>query len=139
MRVLVDTNIWSLALRRRPTKLGSRERALVAECKELVAEGRAVLLGLVRQELLSGIVERGHFEALSRRLRSFDDEPLSAEEYEQAADCFNRCRSRGVQGSVVDMLICAVALRREMAVFTQDTDFNRYAKLLRFKLHTPRK
>jgi len=44
-----------------------------------------------------------------------------------------------VQGSVVDMLICAVALRRGMAVFAQDTDFARYARHLRFKLHSPRK
>jgi len=110
----------------------------VAECKELVGEGRAVLLGLVRQELLSGIANRQHFEALRQKMRSFDQEPLSTEDHEQAAECFNHCRSKGVQGSVVDMLICAVALRRGIPVFTRDTDFNRYAKLLRLKLHSPR-
>ena len=138
MRVIVDTNIWSLALRRRAKKLSSDERALVAECKELVGEGRAVLLGVVRQEVLSGVSRPAHFEALSAKLRQFDDEPVTRSDHEHAAACFNRCRAKGVQGSVVDMLICAVAERRGAAVFTTDADFSRYAKYLPFSLHSPR-
>jgi len=139
MRVLVDTNIWSLVFRRLPKKLASHEHALVTECRELVSEGRAVLLGLVRQEILSGIARRSHFDALREKLRCFDDEPLSVEDHEHAADCFNRCRAKGIQGSVVDMLICAVALRRGMAVFSADADFLRYVRHLGFPLHVPRR
>jgi predicted nucleic acid-binding protein len=138
MRVVVDTTIWSLALRRSPERLSHREVVLVDEWDQLVREGRTVLLGVVRQEVLSGVARQRQFELLREMLGTFDDEPVTSADHEQAADCFNRCRSKGVQGSVVDLLICAVALRRGMTVFTRDADFDRYAKLLRFKLHSPR-
>lgn len=35
---------------------------------------------------------------------------------------------RGIAGSTVDLLICAVAVRREWTVFTRDLDFERYAE-----------
>jgi predicted nucleic acid-binding protein len=139
MRVIIDTSIWSLVLRRHAKNLGTHERASVAECKQLVSEARAVLLGVVRQELLSGITKRAQFHALREKLRQFGDEPLSSEDHEHAAACFNRCRAKGVQGSVVDMLICAVAERRGMAVFTTDADFCHYAKHLPFRLHKPQR
>jgi hypothetical protein len=55
MKVLVDTSIWSLALRRRPGDLNPNENLLVTELTELIQEGRAAIIGLIRQELLSGI------------------------------------------------------------------------------------
>ena len=58
MNILVDTSVWSLALRRKTESLNATERFLVAELSELIREGRARLVGLVRQELLSGIFGR---------------------------------------------------------------------------------
>ena len=55
MIVLVDTTIWSLALRRRPQALNEHERLLVEEWVRLVRLGQAVLIGPIRQEVLSGI------------------------------------------------------------------------------------
>jgi len=55
MNVLVDTSVWSLALRRKNESLTTNERFLVTELSELIREGRARVIGLVRQELLSGI------------------------------------------------------------------------------------
>ena len=55
MNVLVDTSIWSLALRQNIESLNTTEKFLVAELSELIREGRARLIGLVRRELLSGI------------------------------------------------------------------------------------
>ena len=139
MRVIIDTNIWSLMLRRLHRDLTRRERALSAELEELVGEGRAMLLGMIRQELLSGIVRQDHFEALRQRLRQFDDEPITSADHEHAAACFSGCRAQGVQGGPVDMLICAVAERRRASVFTLDRDFVGYAKPLGFSLHAPRR
>ncbi len=51
--VLVDTSVWSLALRRKPEHLSPREQLLVAEWSELVREGRVQMIGPIRQELLS--------------------------------------------------------------------------------------
>ena len=55
MKVLVDTSVWSLSLRRSSTKRSEQERVIVAELGALVEDGRAAIIGPVRQELLSGI------------------------------------------------------------------------------------
>ena len=136
MKVLVDTTIWSLALRRKKT--ARREKALIAELAELVREMRAVLIGPVRQELLSGIAEAGQFELVRRHLAVFDDLDITTGDFEAAARAYNTCRGKGVQGSHVDFLICAVAEHHEATVFTTDKDFARYAEHLEFALHQVR-
>lgn len=131
MSVLVDTSVWSLALRRRRPADGVHER----ELRELLREGRIVMMGAIRQELLSGVRAAEQFKKLKLRLRAFEDLVLVPEDYEEAATCFNRCRAAGVQGSSVDVLICAVSLRRRLSIFTTDSDFEQYAKVLPLKLH----
>ena len=97
-----------------------------------------VLLGPVRQELLSGIRVKGQFELLRGHLRAFPDLELESRDYEEAAAAFHRCRGRGIQGSNTDFLICAAASRRNLAVYTTDRDFARYAKVLGLELYKPR-
>lgn len=134
MNVLVDTSVWSLALRRG----ASRATAETAELVELIREGRVLMLGAIRQELLSGIRAADQFARLRDHLRAFRDLPLDEADYEDAAACFNRCRARGVQGSNTDFLLCAVARRREAAILTTDLDFRRFASLVRVRLHVVR-
>ncbi len=45
MMVLVDTPVWSLALRRKPGDLNPREQALTRALAELIREGRAQIVG----------------------------------------------------------------------------------------------
>ena len=71
MIVLVDTTIWSLALRRRAESLNDGERRIVEEWVSLVRSGEAVLLGPIRQEVLSGIRSRKTFASLQERLDDF--------------------------------------------------------------------
>ena len=139
MNVLIDTAVWSLALRRKPQDLSAAEKATVAELTELIQEGRARIIGLVRQELLSGIKTSGQYEKLRGILRSFPDEAVSTSDYEAAAKASNECRAKGVAVSVSDMLICAIALARDWPIFTTDPGFRNYARVLPVKLHTPRK
>ena len=139
MNILVDTSVWSLALRRAPRDLSPAERAVVAELTELINEGRAKIIGLVRQELLSGIKAPGQFAKLQEILRSFQDEPLATSDYEAAAAASNQCRGKGLAVSVSDMLICAVAQSRGWAIFSTDPDFKRYASVLSLELHSTRK
>jgi predicted nucleic acid-binding protein len=96
------------------------------------------MIGPVRQELLSGFKSRAQFEQLRDHLRSFPDLALESSDYEEAASVFNQCRERGIQGSNTDFLICAVAIRRDLSIFTTDGDFKHYARVLRFELHYPR-
>jgi len=136
MSVLVDTTIWSLALRRRPADLNAGEHLLVTEWTELVKTGRARIIGVVRQELLSGIKQHALFEALREALSAFPDERVETEDHEAAARAGNDCRSKGIAVSLVDMLLCAVAHRHGMSIFTTDPDFARYARVLHLKLHS---
>ena len=135
MQVLVDTSIWSLALRRRRGQLSVAEKERVASLEELIRDGRARLIGPIRQELLSAIREPAQFGKLREQLQAFQDERLTAEDYEQAAQCSNDCRRKGLAGSGIDFLICAVAIARGWHVFTSDTDFRSYAKVIPVQLH----
>ncbi len=128
MKVLVDTCIWSLALRRK--RRTEKERKTVAILTDLIAELRVCMIGPVRQEILSGIRHSVQFEMVRERLRAFPDLQLERDDFELAAEYFNRCRSKGIQGSNTDFLICAVANRRHLAVFTQDRDFLMFKKAL---------
>jgi len=38
-------------------------------------------------------------------------------DYESAAEAGNRCRAKGVVVSIVDILLCAVAMKREVVDF----------------------
>ena len=60
---------------------------------------------------------------------------LESSDYEEAARMHNQCRNRGIAGSAIDFLICAVAGRRGWQVFTTDRDFERYQRVLGVKLY----
>ena len=73
MTVLVDTSVWSLALRRRSRSLSAEEELVRGELAELIREGRAQMIGPMRQEVLSGIRSRSQYERLRQDLRAFED------------------------------------------------------------------
>jgi predicted nucleic acid-binding protein len=139
VKVLVDTAVWSLALRRKSEALGATEKRIVAELTELISEGQAAIIGMVRQELLSGVKTAEQYERLRARLHAFDDEQVDRADYEHAVRFSNACRAKGIAVFAVDLLICAVAIKRDWAIFTTDPDFATYAKVLPVKLHRPRK
>jgi predicted nucleic acid-binding protein len=135
MLVLVDTPVWSLALRRISTNLNQREQRLTTALQELIRDGRAQLLGPVRQELLSGIRQEPSFRKLRDHLRAFDEPRIEVSDHEEAAHINNQCRSQGIAGSAIDFLICAAASRRDWQIFTTDQDFTRYASVIPLKLY----
>ena len=124
MKVLVDTSVWSLAFRRK------QPDDIVEKLVDLIHASLVVMIGPVRQELLSGIPNNKEFNDLKSRLEHFDDLPIATSDYEKAAEFYNICRSCGVQGSHVDFLICAVAANNNLRIFTTDKDFEQYAKHL---------
>jgi predicted nucleic acid-binding protein len=132
MNVIVDTSVWSLVLRR-----SSPDPETTRIVNALVHQGRAQMLGIIRQELLSGVHTAERFEALRAELAHFQDLPVESEDHERAARLFNRCRTKGVQGSNIDFLICALALRHDLLVFTTDADFTHIAKVVHLKLFKP--
>lgn len=136
MKVLVDTSVWSLALRRpKNTTLSPEQQNVVSALADLMRDGRAVMMGAIRQELLSGIKTQVGFEALKSSLTAFEDVPLTMQDYEKAAEVFNTCRANGVQGSNTDFLICAVSINLQLPIFSVDNDFFNYQKHLQVLLY----
>ena len=132
MKVLVDTCIWSLALRRKSPSIRSPVKELIS----LIEDHRVQMIGPIRQEILSGIRHKNQFKKISQQLNAFPDMILETEDYETAAEFYNSCRSKGIQGSNTDFLICAIASRRKLAIYTSDQDFKRFKKCFPIHLHT---
>lgn len=126
MKVLVDTSIWSLALRR----AGDPNSPARQQLSELIAGHRAQIIGPIRQELLSGIKDERQFEQLATHLSAFPDLPVVADDYVTAAKFFNLCRKNGIQGSNTDFLICAAAIRNRISILTADDDFRQFARVI---------
>lgn len=135
MTVLVDTSVLSVALRRqRPDLRSPAEQAVADRLIRLSDDDEAAIIGMVRQELLSGVRHAEQFERLRTLLDGFVYVPVTAADHDLAAEQFNRCRSKGVAATDIDMLVCAAAVRRALPVFTTDGDFERYAKVLNFRI-----
>jgi predicted nucleic acid-binding protein len=133
--VLVDTPVWSLALRRKAAGLKAEEKAIHQQLIDLIQAGRVQMMGPIRQEILTGIREQSLFTRIRDFLRSFDEPGIDLQDYEEAARMHNVCRTRGMAASPIDVLICAVAHRRSWRIFTLDRDFNHYARVLAIKLY----
>ena len=129
--VIVDTCIWSLAFRSKT----SRNQKVTEELTSLIKENRAKMIGLIRQEILSGYSDFARYEKLRDKLRAFPNEQVIDADYESAAEYSNICRRKGIQGSHADFLICAVSTRLEMEIYTSDKDFNYYSKYIPISLY----
>jgi predicted nucleic acid-binding protein len=135
VKVLVDTSVWSLALRRKEaSSLNPDEQKLKAELVQAIEDGRVAILGLIRQELLSGIKEQAQFDQVKAGLDPFLDEPISTADHEYAARIYNQCRNEGVETGTVDILICAIAVLRGWDVLSNDVSLNRCLALAK-KFH----
>lgn len=132
MKVIADACAWSLSLRRRnQAELSRVEQTVHAELMEALEDGRVMVIGPIRQEVLSGIRSAAQFEQLRRALASFPDEPITTQHYEEAARLFNLCRSRGVECGSTDILICAIAAQRQWSILTYDKGLQRCIETLR--------
>ncbi|HEY6139267.1 MAG TPA: PIN domain-containing protein [Thermoanaerobaculia bacterium] len=130
MKVLIDTPIWSLVLRRR-----NPDAAVISELSSLMEDDRIAIIGPIRQELLSGAKDKVQFERLRNELHDFPDTEIASSDYEEAASFSNECRRHGIQGSHIDFLICAVAVRNDFPIFTTDGDFAHFARVLPITLY----
>ena len=131
MNVIVDTSVWSLALRRS----GTPDDPLASALQKLISDLRVRIIGPIRQEILSGIRQQHQFELLRDTLGAFPDLPIETSDYERAAEFFNTCRRQGVQGSNTDFLSCAIAEKHDLAIFTTDRDFESFQHYLPITLY----
>ena len=120
MTLLVDTSVWSLALRRdQPPPLpqiGALRAAL--EGDEIV-----VTTGLVLQELLQGIAGPRARQDIIDHFAALPMVSPDRQDHVDAADLRNTCRRAGVQIGTIDALLAQLCIRHELTLLTTDNDF----------------
>jgi predicted nucleic acid-binding protein len=131
LKVIVDTSIWSLALRRE----ANEDKQIISQLELLINDFRVQLIGPIRQELLSGIKSEFQFKKLKAYLRSFPDYNIHSEDYELAAEFYNDCRKKGIQGSNTDFLICSIAVNNSWPIFTTDRDYIHFSEIIPIQLY----
>lgn len=131
MKYLIDTSVWSLALRRDP----HRDTEEVRKLKILLKEGERVFVtGIILQEILHGIRKNDQFRQIQDLLSFFPMLESTREDHIFAAELYNLCRAKGVQASTVDFLIASQTIRNECLLLTSDRDFCHIAKHTELKL-----
>ena len=125
MTILVDTSVWSLALRR---DAEADEPEVQALKDARLGDAVVVTTGLVLQELLQ--VFSGP-KAQAQIVQRFTSLPLiqpDRDDHIGAAGIRNICRRAGVQVGTIDALLAQLCIRHELTLLTTDQDFVHAAK-----------
>lgn len=132
MTVLVDTSVWSLALRRdSPPNSPAVMRLTKAIESDLV-----VTTGLIVQELLQGFLPQRTQTEIRRRFHVLPAVQPTREDHIAAADLRNACRGAGVQLGTIDALIAQLCISRDLELLTTDRDFEHAARHCELRLWT---
>jgi len=131
--IACDTSALSQFLRRSP----DAQNDVALKVEKLIDSNELALFGIVRQELLSGIKLPAHFERIDLTTQALPLFFADDEDHTTAARFFNTCRSKGIQGSPIDFLICAMAAKRKFLIYTTDPDFELYEPIIPIELYRP--
>jgi predicted nucleic acid-binding protein len=131
MTLVVDTSVWSLALRRD----GAVATPEVAALREAI-EGSDVVVttGLVLQELLQGFNGPKDRQAIMDRFGALPLIQPDREDHVAAAEVRNACRRSGVQMGTIDALLIQLCGRHDLTLLSADKDFSNAAAFVPFKL-----
>lgn len=125
MTLLVDTSVWSLALRR---DTQATEPQAVHLKDALLGADTVVTTGLILQELLQGFSGP---KARSQIIDRFAALPLlqpDRSDHIDAAALRTTCRRAGVQLGTIDALLAQLCIRHELTLLTTDQDFTHAAR-----------
>jgi predicted nucleic acid-binding protein len=136
MNLLVDTSVWSLALRR--SAAAATEPEVHALKQALAGAAQVVTTGLILQELLQGFSGPKAASQIVESFASFSLIQPTREDHIAAADLRNTCRQAGVQVGTVDALIAQLCIRCDLTLLSTDQDFVHAAKHCPLKVWMPR-
>lgn len=131
MSVLVDTSVWSLALRRDGPKISAPVKLLM---KLIDDDSEIYVTGFILQELLQGFVGAKAQDAIVSRFSALPMLVPETADYISAAALRNKCRRKGVQIGTIDALIAQLALRYKLSLLTTDKDFKQMQKIIKLKI-----
>ena len=125
MTILVDTSVWSLALRR---DIEASEPEVQVLKDSLLGGEVVVTTGLVLQELLQGFSGPKTQAQIVQRFAALPLIEPDRDDYIGAAGIRNACRRAGVQIGTIDALLAQLCIRHELTLLTTDQDFVHAAK-----------
>lgn len=131
MSLLVDTSVWSLALRR-DTDQSEPEVAVLKDA--LLGADQVFITGFVLQELLQGFAGPKARDHLIERLSALACLMPDRQDHIEAAEVRNICRRRGVQIGTIDALLIQLSRRHDLVILTTDKDFAQAAPHIDFRL-----
>jgi predicted nucleic acid-binding protein len=134
MTLLVDTSVWSLALRRDGSPGQPEVRALA---DALAGADAVVTTGLVLQELLQGFNGPRSVAAIVERFQALPLIHPDRQDHIAAAEVRNVCRRSGVQIGTIDALLIQVCGRHDLTLLTTDQDLVHAARYVPVKLWRP--
>jgi predicted nucleic acid-binding protein len=123
--LLVDTSVWSLALRR---DADASEPAVHALKDALMGADVVVTTGLVLQELLQGFSGPKARVQIIERFAALPLLQPDREDHVAAAELRNTCRRAGVQIGTIDALLAQLCIRHELTLLSTDKDFAHAAR-----------
>jgi predicted nucleic acid-binding protein len=129
--LLVDTSVWSLALRRDGLH---QAKELVALQEALDGGDAVVTTGLVLQELLQGFSGPKARDAIIERFGALPLIQPDRQDHIAAAEVRNLCRRNGVQIGTIDALLIQLCGRYELTLLSSDQDFAHALPHVPFKL-----
>jgi len=125
MTLLVDTSVWSLALRRDAQGTEPEVRQLR---DALLGSDVVVTTGLVLQELLQGFAGPKVREQIIDRFSALPLLQPDRQDHIDAAALRTACRQAGVPVGTIDALIAQLCIRHELTLLTTDRDFSQMAR-----------
>ena len=134
MTFLVDTSVWSLALRRDGAAV---EPEVAALNEALLGAESVVTTGLVLQELLQGFSGPKASAAIVERFKSLQMIQPDRQDHVAAAEVRNTCRRAGVQIGTIDALLIQLSGRHELTLLSTDKDFMHASAHMPFRLWRP--
>ena len=125
MTTLVDTSVWSLALRRDdPPPIPELD-----ELKRTLETGTAVSTGLILQELLQGFSKPKSHRQIVERFRALPLIVPDRDDHIDAAGLRTKCRRRGIQAGTIDVLLAQLCVRHDLTLLTTDRDFTAISRI----------
>jgi predicted nucleic acid-binding protein len=125
MALLVDTSVWSLALRRD----GEVDLPEVSALKlALLQGGEIITTGFILQELLQGFLGPKVRTDIIDRFAAIPFISPARDDHIAAADLRNHCRRHGTQVGTIDAVLAYLAIKHDLTMLATDKDFKEIAR-----------
>lgn len=128
---LVDTSVLSEALRRKKNSINSSDTLVK---KIIEQKDEIVLIGIILQEILTGISDKKLYLEIKEILSDFSYLEIKKEDYIFASEIRNLSKQNGITISSFDAIIASIAIHHKITLVSFDKDFKLISKLFDLKI-----